>query len=82
MFIRWKIGEKPSIFVDLITISDITFGLGLWCLTPISTIFQLCRGDQFCWWRKLYHIMLYRVHFATSRAQTHNVSGDRHGLHG
>jgi hypothetical protein len=32
--------------------SDLDYGYGLWCLTSLSTIFQLYRGCQRYWGRK------------------------------
>ena len=68
-------------------------GIGIWCLTPLSKIFQLYTmavnligGGNRSTRRKPptcpktltnCHIMLYRVHLAMSGICTHNVCGDR-----
>ena len=77
---------------------DWTFceGLGLLCLTPLLTIFQLYCGGQFYWWMKPEYpkkTTSAASHWQTlshnvvsnrqrlSEIRTHNVSGDRHSLH-
>ena len=68
-------------------------GLGLWCSTLFSIIFQLYGAGKFYWWRKheytektndlpqvtdkFNHTMLYRVFLGLSEIRTHNCSGDR-----
>ena len=72
----WDNLEK--MFISYIYFTD--WGLVLWWLRPLSTIFRSYRDGQFYWWRKyeypekttdlsqiidkLYHIMLYWVHLA------------------
>ena len=67
--------------------------LGLWCLTPLSTIFQLYCGGHFYRWRKLeypdkihrpvtshWQTLSHNVVSSTPRQsgiKTYNISGDR-----
>ena len=71
---------------------DFYVGLGLWCLMPLSTIFQLYRDSQFYWcWKpekttdlpQVSDTLSHNVVSCTpclSGIRTHNVSGDRHWL--
>ena len=74
MLVHYQKKKKKKFEID-------TVGLWLWCLTPLSTIFQIYLGsvilvedsavprettDLSQVTEKLYHIILYREHFAMS----------------
>ncbi len=80
------VGVYIYIFVGLMLV--------LWCLMPLSTIFQLNMWRSVLFVEgtgipekttdllqitdKLNHIMLYRVHLAICEIPTRNFRGDRH----
>ena len=66
--------------------------LGILCVTPLSTIFQLYRGNQLYGWKKpecqlkttcLPRVIgkLYWIPLAMIGIKTHNFSGDMHWLY-
>ena len=84
--LKWenRYSEEPAMETQLNRFDLV----GLWCLTPLSTILQLYRGGleetgvpgenqrpAASQWQTLSHT-------AMNGVRTHNFSGDRHWLHG
>jgi hypothetical protein len=70
---EWEVTRSNGLFIWLVC---------LWCLTPLSTTFQLHGGGQYPKKStdlsqvidRIYQIMLYRVYLAMNGVQTHNFS--------
>jgi hypothetical protein len=75
--VNWSFMIQVCIYVHQDNIPFKFGGLGLCCLTSLSTIFQLYRGGQFYWWRK----PEYSVMFSPTSCKSHfAISGIRYLL--
>ena len=61
-------------------LSRLLFLGGLWCLMPLSTIFQLYRGGQFYWWNTRRKPLICRKSLTIFITMLHQVHLDRAGL--
>ena len=73
-----------QLVLDL-AVKNINFmGLGLWRLTPPSTLFHLYHDSQFYWWRKPEFLekttdlsqVIDKLYIMLNGVRTHNFSGD------
>jgi len=56
--------------------------LWLWCLTPLSTLFQLYRSGQFYWWMKTEYPEKITDPPQVTETLSHNVVPSTHRLSG
>jgi hypothetical protein len=57
----------------------VPLGLGLWCLKPLSKIFQLYHGDLFYWWRKPEYLDKTTDLYDLKDEDNQNIHHNRHG---